>query len=552
MTKARSLSDFIESDGSVTLVDNQKIKVGTGNDLEIYHDGNSKISDGNSSSDLLIQSNNIVLEKNDGENMIHCAGDGAVQLYHNGSSKLATTSSGVSVTGDVGATTATIAGNISQTDGDYLYSGGGNFDIKHTTASQNIVFSTTPSGGSATERFRITHDGNLSALNDTSKLLLGSAGDLQLYHDGSNSYLKDAGTGDLYIQGEANVRITDGDGNKMFLGQNDGEVQLYHNGLEKLNTTSTGVTVTGKVVADELDINGMGDFQVSHSSTDVTAANSNTTLRIGNSAAGNGIYNAIKFAANQQDMYMMSFNNSAQANRRLGFFVGSVAGDAVSDERLSITGSGYVGINETSPDRPLHIVGPDGTTGLVEGNSRTALFLDNAGATYLNMAAANSSDAAIFFSDAAANNRGALRYQHSNDTFDIDTAGTTALSITSIGHMYGKLLASGNTNPLGSGTNSGKLWSTSGTFTNVWYVGNDPTGVRYWIELDLQGLDGYTSYGTLYKDRNGRWRIVKHRQAGTDFTVSSDNNYIQVNQNSGATQTNSSGNLRLVRLMGSA
>ena len=250
MTKARSLSDFIESDGSVTLVDNQKIKVGTGNDLEIYHDGNSKISDGNSSSDLLIQSNNIVLEKTDGENMIHCAGDGAVQLYHNGSSKLATTSSGVSVTGDVGATTATIAGNISQTDGDYLYSGGGNFDIKHTTASQNIVFSTTPSGGSATERFRITHDGNLSALNDSSKLLLGSAGDLQLYHDGSNSYLKDAGTGDLYIQGEANVRITDGDGNKMFLGQNDGEVQLYHNGLEKLNTTSTGVTVTGSIQAE--------------------------------------------------------------------------------------------------------------------------------------------------------------------------------------------------------------------------------------------------------------------------------------------------------------
>ena len=35
MTKARSLSDFIESDGSVTLVDNQKIKVGTDNDLDL-------------------------------------------------------------------------------------------------------------------------------------------------------------------------------------------------------------------------------------------------------------------------------------------------------------------------------------------------------------------------------------------------------------------------------------------------------------------------------------------------------------------------------------
>ena len=163
----------------------------------------------------------------------------------------------------------TVAGNISHTDGDYLYSGGGNFDIKHSTASQNIVFSTTPSGGSATERFRITHDGNLSALNDTSKLLLGAGGDLQIYHDGSNSYLKDAGTGDLYIQGEANVRITDGDGNKMFLGQNDGEVQLYHNGSEKLNTLSTGVAITGDLIAN----NG----------------GSNTNLRLQNTNSGSGL-----------------------------------------------------------------------------------------------------------------------------------------------------------------------------------------------------------------------------------------------------------------------
>lgn len=113
MTKARSLSDFIESDGSVTLVDNQKIKVGTGNDLEIYHDGNSKISDGNSNSDLLIQSNNIVLEKTDGENMIHCAGDGAVQLYHNGSSKIATTSTGIDVTGKVVTTAMEMGGGTS-------------------------------------------------------------------------------------------------------------------------------------------------------------------------------------------------------------------------------------------------------------------------------------------------------------------------------------------------------------------------------------------------------------------------------------------------------
>ena len=96
---------------SLILSDSEKVILGTGSDLQIFHDGNSKISDGNSSSDLLIQSNNIVLEKTDGENMIHCAGDGAVQIYHNNLAKIATTATGASVTGLL---TASTSANISQ------------------------------------------------------------------------------------------------------------------------------------------------------------------------------------------------------------------------------------------------------------------------------------------------------------------------------------------------------------------------------------------------------------------------------------------------------
>ncbi len=96
---------------SLLLGDSEKLILGDGSDLQIFHDGNSKISDGNSSSDLLIQSNNIVLEKTDGENMIHCSGDGAVQLYYDANAKLATTSTGATVTGLL---TATTSANITQ------------------------------------------------------------------------------------------------------------------------------------------------------------------------------------------------------------------------------------------------------------------------------------------------------------------------------------------------------------------------------------------------------------------------------------------------------
>ena len=57
--------------------------------------------------------------------------------------------------------------NLTLADGDFLYTGGGNFDIKHETAGQNILFHTKPSGGSTTERMRITSAGDVG-INRTS------------------------------------------------------------------------------------------------------------------------------------------------------------------------------------------------------------------------------------------------------------------------------------------------------------------------------------------------------------------------------------------------
>ena len=102
---------------SLILSDSEKVILGTGSDLQIFHDGNSKISDGNSSSDLLIQSNNIVLEKADGENMIHCAGDGAVQIYYDNNTKIATTATGVSVTGNIVYSGSSVTVEDTLTDG---------------------------------------------------------------------------------------------------------------------------------------------------------------------------------------------------------------------------------------------------------------------------------------------------------------------------------------------------------------------------------------------------------------------------------------------------
>ena len=83
--------------------------------------------------------------------------------------------------------------------------------------------------------------------NDDVKARFGTGNDLEIYHDGSNSYINEAGTGDLYIRGGVSVRITDLSDNKMFLGQDGGEAQLYYDGLEKLATKTGGVTITGNL-----------------------------------------------------------------------------------------------------------------------------------------------------------------------------------------------------------------------------------------------------------------------------------------------------------------
>ena len=71
---------------------------GTSSDLRIYHDGsNSYISDSNSSSDLLIRSNHILLQAPSGENMIFCNEDAEVKLYYNNSAMVQTISDGIAV-----------------------------------------------------------------------------------------------------------------------------------------------------------------------------------------------------------------------------------------------------------------------------------------------------------------------------------------------------------------------------------------------------------------------------------------------------------------------
>ena len=88
--------------GNVDLDDNVKARFGTGDDLEIYHDGsNSKIVD-SGTGQLIVQSNQLrILNAAGSENLIDADENGAVTLYYDSSTKLATKSDGVNITGEL-------------------------------------------------------------------------------------------------------------------------------------------------------------------------------------------------------------------------------------------------------------------------------------------------------------------------------------------------------------------------------------------------------------------------------------------------------------------
>lgn len=92
--------------GDASLGDSNKIKLGAGDDLQIYHDGtNSYIVDAGTGI-LKMLGNQIDLSSADGtESMATFVENGAASLFFNNVAKLATSSTGVSVTGELSATT---------------------------------------------------------------------------------------------------------------------------------------------------------------------------------------------------------------------------------------------------------------------------------------------------------------------------------------------------------------------------------------------------------------------------------------------------------------
>ena len=143
-------SDKVESIGvdDLTFADNSKLILGTGGDLEIYHDGSNSYIQDNGTGDLKITSNGnaISLQKGTSETLAFFDTDAGVFLYHDNTERLQTNSSGIDV-----------SGSVQVDDGGSLGFGGTNYKIEgSSSANHRIAFHTDGS-----ERARFDTSGNL-------------------------------------------------------------------------------------------------------------------------------------------------------------------------------------------------------------------------------------------------------------------------------------------------------------------------------------------------------------------------------------------------------
>ena len=226
---------------------------------------------------------------------------------------------------------------------------------------------------------------------DGDKANFGDASDLQIYHNGSNSYIDDIGTGALNIR-SSGIYLEKANGAEVmasFIA--DGAATLYHNASVKLGTTSSGVSVTGSMVATSSIVDNV---TAKTSSGSITFKNNSGSDKMRLTDAGNlGIGTnspteplTVSETSSGNTMQFASFVNpvvTANTGVRLwlsgtntttrGTFIDAVAESTANDhslrfgtsanasaptERMRIDKSGNIGGGGNAPQYPLDLRNP--------------------------------------------------------------------------------------------------------------------------------------------------------------------------------------------------
>jgi len=176
-------ASFLDKSAHVDFADNERLRLGTDNDLQIYSDGtHSRIYESGSGL-LIIRAGNFNINNADGsQSYITMSDGGATTLYHAGDAKLATTSTGASVTGNLAVSgNLTVSGTTTELDTTNL-----NVTDKNITLNYHASSDTSSNAGGA----GITIQDAVDASNDATILWDASNDEFDFSHQATLPGLK--------------------------------------------------------------------------------------------------------------------------------------------------------------------------------------------------------------------------------------------------------------------------------------------------------------------------------------------------------------------------
>jgi hypothetical protein len=352
LLKLATTSTGIDVTGNATFADNGKAIFGAGSDLEILSNGtDGLIRNGNATGEIRMESDDRIIFADRGFNEVFAVfnDDDDVKLYHDGNQKLATTSTGIDVTGLVDATDLFRFGvDNSEIANNYLrFKPSGAAYIDHSTVGQSVNFRVSSASSLDTTPLVVTSTGiDVTGVITTDGLTVAST----LATIGSGGVTNQAT--ELRLEGTSNaangayLRGRRGGSSSFLIGDTAGALGSGTGLINYVYGANPWLVYTN--ATERMRIDSSGNVGIGTSSP--TSLGNGAPLVVDNAASGDiGHFEGagsvhLRIGESGNNMYLNANNGNAVLEFRTN-----------STERMRIDASGNVGIGTNSPTDNLSV-----------------------------------------------------------------------------------------------------------------------------------------------------------------------------------------------------
>ena len=343
-----AITNAISTTANISFGDNDKAIFGAGSDLQIYHDGShSYISDQGTGDLRILAADFRIRNAADDETMIQANSDADVSLWYNNSKKLATTNTGIDVTGTVTASSASdaLVRVSDSTNANQRLDLTHNAGVASIISGNNGAFGTLKlqayNGTDTIDRFRISSNGDISFYEDTGttpKLFWDSSAESLGIRTTAPERTLHVDSGGVQVgalissTSTLSARLSLMDANttnsaRVGIGATGDNLGLYAGGAARATIDSSGNVGIGCTPSRNLDIQGTGDTLVS----------------------------IVSPAANQAALFFGDTDSDSVGRVAYDNSDNSMRFNTNGSEAMRIDSSGNVGIGTSSPDSLLTI-----------------------------------------------------------------------------------------------------------------------------------------------------------------------------------------------------